>query len=75
VRITTRRATRASSVSPRARSGQWCTVSTASAASNTASLNGSAVAEACTTGALPARRWPIIAPEGSTATTRRSRGS
>ena len=55
MRITTRPATRASSASPRARSGQWCTVSTASAASKVASRNGSAVAEACTTGALPGR--------------------
>ncbi len=31
--------------------------------------------EACTTGALPARRWRIIVIAGSTATTQRSAGS
>src|SRR5690242_19021931 len=48
------RATRRSSARPRARSGQWCTVSTASVASKLPSANGSAVAEACTTGRAPA---------------------
>src|SRR5262249_56841709 len=74
-RTTRSRTTRASSVRPRARSGQWCTVRTASAAANAASLNGSSRADACTTGALPARRWRIIVSDGSTATTGRSRGS
>ena len=69
------RATRRSSARPRARSGQWCTVSTASVASKLPSANGSAVAEACTTGAAPGGRWRIISGEGSTARTRRSVGS
>jgi hypothetical protein len=50
-------------------------VSTASATAKLSSRNGSAVAEARTTGALPAGRWAIIAVEGSTATTARSAGS
>ena len=37
--------------------------------------NGSAVAEAWTTGAAPMGRWRIISFESSTATTRRSAGS
>src|SRR5262245_24140876 len=45
--MTTRlRATRVSSTSPRARSGQWCTVRIASAASKAPSSKGSCVAEA-----------------------------
>jgi len=48
---------------PRARSPQWCTVSTARAASKDASAKGAASARPCTTGARPAGRWRIISLE------------
>src|SRR5262245_53766778 len=72
---TASRATRASSARPRDRSRQWCTVSTAMAASNAPSRKGRRSAVAWTTGARPAGRWWIIVHAGSTATTRRSAGS
>jgi hypothetical protein len=46
----------------------------ASAAAKPSSRNGSSVAEAWTTGALPRLRWRIIVIAGSTATTDRSAG-
>jgi hypothetical protein len=64
------RATRRSSRSPRARSLQWWSVSTASDASKQASSNGSASASARTTGAASAGRCAIIGSDGSTATDR-----
>jgi hypothetical protein len=49
---------RASSRSPRARSGQWCTVRMASAAAKAPSRKGRCVADAWTTGALPPGALP-----------------
>ena len=68
-------ATRRISATPARQSDQWCIVSTASAASNEPSSNGSASAEAWTAGAAPGARCASITAEGSTATTSRSRGS
>ncbi len=75
VTTTCRPATRRISASPAAASGQWCTVSTASAASNAPSPNGNAPATPRTTAAAPGARCPIIVSDGSTATTARSAGS
>src|SRR5262245_16245784 len=49
-------------------------VRTARAAAKAASRKGRCPAPACTTGALPAGRWRIMASEGSTATTGWSAG-
>jgi hypothetical protein len=75
VKVTTRRATRFISAIPRARSLQWWSLSTAMAASNAPSSNGSSSATARTIGAAPSARCAIIVSDGSTATTSRSAGS
>src|SRR5262249_10096903 len=60
---------------PPRKSLQWCTVSSAIAASNAPSRKGRASATPRTTGAASGVRCAIITPDGSTATTARSRGS
>lgn len=65
----------AESDSPARASVQWCTVSTASAASKDSSANGSDSADARTAAAAPGGRAAIIPSEGSTAVTIRSAGS
>ena len=76
VRTTTGPAdTRRSSASPAVGSDQWWTVRTAMAPPNAPAGNGRCSAVARTTGAVPGDRWPIMAADGSTATTTRSAGS
>ena len=60
---------------PARQSVQWCSVSTAIAASKAPSSNGSASAAAWTAGAASGGRWAIITADGSTAVTSRSGGS
>ena len=74
-KTTARRPTRRSSRSPPSRSAQWWSDSTAIAASNAPSANGSASARASTHGAAPGGRCARITADGSTAVTSRSRGS
>ena len=72
---TRRRATRSSSASPAAGSSQWCTVSSARAASAEPSASGNASARPSIAAGTSGGRWSRMTADGSTAITSMSRGS